>query len=166
MRNDGMKTLDEIIEAMKYCTYIESDCLECPFYSAPDCGVQDDALAYLKEYRSEKLIWEDYRKNLSDMVMKRAKAYEDAAKRLIEKYKELDIGMLNPPLTWDELCMLDAIGEPVWNGSSRRWMLIIDSAADGTWIELINHAGGKERWIQHDLLKAKLYRKPMVKSEK
>ena len=62
-------------------------------------------------------------------------------------------------LTWNELCKLHMIGEPVWNSSTRRWMLVIDSAYDGTWIELINHAGGHEKWIEHDLRKNPLYRK-------
>lgn len=65
----------------------------------------------------------------------------------------------NNPLTWDDLCKLDMIGSPVWNGSTCRWMLLIDSANDGTWIEMINHAGGHEKWIEHDLRKNPLYRK-------
>ena len=63
------------------------------------------------------------------------------------------------PLTWDELCRLEMIGEPVWNSRTTRWMLIIDSANDGTWVDLINHAGGKEHWTEHDLRKNPLYRK-------
>lgn len=69
----------------------------------------------------------------------------------------------NPPLTWDELCRIDMIGEPVWNLATRRWMLLIDSANDNTLIELVNHAGGREHWIEHDLRLAPLYRKPVVK---
>lgn len=62
-------------------------------------------------------------------------------------------------LTWDELCKLHMIGEPVWNSHTRRWMLIIDSASDGTWVDLVNHAGGKEHWMWYDLRKNPLYRK-------
>ena len=62
------------------------------------------------------------------------------------------------PLIWSDLCRLDMIGEPVWNSNSQRWMLIIDSANDNTWIELINHAGGHEKWIGHDARKFPLYR--------
>ena len=65
----------------------------------------------------------------------------------------------NDPLTWDDLCRLEMIGEPVWNSATRRWMLLIDSANDNTWIDLVNHAGGVEHWIEHDLRKAPLYRK-------
>lgn len=69
----------------------------------------------------------------------------------------------NSPLSWDELCRIDMIGEPVWNSGTRRWMLLIDSGSDNTWIELVNHAGGRERWIEHDLRLAPLYRKPKEK---
>ena len=74
----------------------------------------------------------------------------------------------NLPLTWEDLCKLDMIGSPVWNGHTHRWMLIIDSANDGTWIDLVNHAGGKEHWIEHDLRKNPLYRneKKMLKISK
>ena len=62
------------------------------------------------------------------------------------------------PLKWDDLTKIDMIGEPVWNSNSLRWMLLIDSANDRTWIELINDAGGHEKWIEHDTVKFPLYR--------
>lgn len=62
------------------------------------------------------------------------------------------------PAKWDDLCRLEMIGEPVWNSNTRRWMLLIDQANDNNWIELINHAGGHEKWIEHDLRKQPLYR--------
>lgn len=47
-----MKTLDEVIKALEYCTGFDFvRCQDCPGYSEPDCGVQNDALHYLKEYR-------------------------------------------------------------------------------------------------------------------
>ena len=62
-------------------------------------------------------------------------------------------------LTWDELTKIQMIGEPVFNSNSRKWMLLIDS--DGlqrAWIELLNDAGGHERWTEHDAQKFPLYR--------
>ena len=62
------------------------------------------------------------------------------------------------PLSWDDLCRLEMIGEPVFNSNTRRWMLLIDSAADNSWITLVNHAGGEEQWIEHDVQRFPLYR--------
>ena len=83
------------------------------------------------------------------------KLIEDCGCLIHRKHPRLD---LEHPLTWDDLCRLEMIGEPVWNSNSQRWMLIIDSASDNTWIDLVNHAGGKERWIGHDARKFPLYR--------
>ena len=90
-----------------------------------------------------------------------AKAVDNCEKAEAKYTKMILDNNRNDPLTWEDLCKLDMIGSPVWNGNTRRWMLIIDSANDGTWIDLVNHAGGKERWIEHDLRKAPLYRKPV-----
>ena len=62
------------------------------------------------------------------------------------------------PVSWDDLCRVDMIGEPVFNSNTRRWMLLIDSAADNSWITLVNHSGGQEQWIQHDVQRFPLYR--------
>lgn len=88
------------------------------------------------------------------------KLIEDCGCLIHKKDPRLD---LTHPLTWEDLCRLEMIGEPVWNSNTLRWMLLIDSASDGTWIELVNHAGGRERWIEHDLRLAPLYRKPKEK---
>lgn len=61
------------------------------------------------------------------------------------------------PLSWDDLCRVGMIGEPVWNGKTKRWMLLIDSAADNSWITLVNHAGGQEMWIELDVKRCPLY---------
>ena len=61
-------------------------------------------------------------------------------------------------ISWEELTKVGMIGEPVWNSNSRRWMLLIDSSNDRTWIELINDAGGHEKWIEHDAQAKPLYR--------
>ena len=88
-------------------------------------------------------------------------SYEDV-KRLIRDagclIAKADPRLENLPVSWDVLTSVDMIGEPVWNSNTRRWMLLIDSANDRTWVELINHAGGHEKWIEHDLRKFPLYR--------
>ena len=131
-----MKTLslEETIQWMEKCIFEGADWNE-DFWSN-----YTDALNYLKEYRNNlpqyeslKIFW---------------------AERMCD---------LNLPLKWDELCRIDMIGEPVWNGGTRRWMLLIDSGSDNTWIELVNNAGGREHWIEHDLRLAPLYRKPKEK---
>ena len=88
------------------------------------------------------------------------KLIEDCGCLIHRKDPRLDLAH---PLTWSDLCKLEMIGEPVWNSNTLRWMLIIDNASDGTWIELINHAGGHEKWIEHDAKKFPLYR--MKRSE-
>lgn len=62
------------------------------------------------------------------------------------------------PVPWDELTKPQMIGEPLFNSNSRKWMLLIDSASDNTWIDLVNTSGGTERWIEHDAQKYPLYR--------
>ena len=88
-------------------------------------------------------------------------SYDDI-KRLISDagalIQKADPRLENLPVSWDTLTSVDRIGEPVFNSNTRRWMLVIDSANDRTWVELINHAGGHEKWIEHDLLKYPLNR--------
>lgn len=62
------------------------------------------------------------------------------------------------PVAWDELTKPDMIGEPLFNSNSRKWMLLIDSASDNSWVDLVNTSGGTERWIEHDVQKYPLYR--------
>lgn len=62
------------------------------------------------------------------------------------------------PLTWKELTSVDMIGQPVWNSYTRKWMLVIDSDNLKAWVDLANHSGGTERWIEHDAQKYPLYR--------
>ena len=136
-----MKTLNEVIKALEMCTVDECVCIYgCPYSEFADgddsCeyhaipAMQKDALIYLKMYKE---------------LAGDSEAFAE--------WKE------NPPLTWDKLCELHMIGEPVWNSHTRMWMLIIDSASDGTWVDLVNHAGGKEHWMWYDLRKNPLYRK-------
>ena len=61
------------------------------------------------------------------------------------------------PLSWDDLCRVSMIGEPVWNGKTKRWMLLIDSGSGNDWIQLVNHAGGQEMWLELDVKRTPLY---------
>lgn len=114
-----MKTLDEVIVALEYCTGFDFvRCQDCPGYAEPDCGVQNDALHYLKEYRSEKAMWEADRKGLLDWIEQYKEAREKHQQAVIEMKK-------NPPLTWEELRQME--GKPVWIDSVplvRRWVII------------------------------------------
>ena len=63
------------------------------------------------------------------------------------------------PLTWDDLCKLEMVGQPVWNSNTRQWMLLIDSSLDGrSWIDLIDNCGKTFRWMQIDAEMYPLYR--------
>lgn len=62
------------------------------------------------------------------------------------------------PLTWEQLTLVKMIGQPVWNSNTREWMLVIDSDGLNYWVELVNHAGGHEKWVEHDLQAKPLYR--------
>jgi hypothetical protein len=95
-----MKTIDEVITALE------------------DEGVFPDALHYLKEYRSDKAMWEADRKGYLDWIEQYKEAREKHQQAVIELKK-------NPPLTWEELKTME--GKPVWVelGLLRpRWYLI------------------------------------------
>ena len=152
-----MRTLEEVIDSITKQSGLEIRDVRKPEKDRfwVDRETYNDALHYLREYRSDMKQWESDRKGYEDWI----KRYKDAR----DKHQQAVIELKrNDPLTWDELCRIDMIGEPVWNWGSRRWMLLIDSANDNTWIELVNHAGGREHWIEHDLRLALLYRKPVV----
>ena len=88
-----MKTLDEVIYQLENCAY------------AP---LTEEALHYLKMYRSDQIEWDANRKAWDlveeDLISARMKH--------IARLKELDIGTLNEPLDWDELRTME--GKPVW----------------------------------------------------
>lgn len=145
-----MKTLDEVID---YCEG-KQNCGEW-------VGIAD-ALHYLKAFRDAKDTLEAEKDRYSEAVRNCEQAENKFRKmedELNDIRREHIEQMKNDPLTWDDLCRLEMIGEPVWNSNTLRWMLIIDNASDGTWIDLVNHAGGHEKWIEHDLRKNPLYRK-------
>ena len=120
-----MKTLDEVIKVfeMRCC----QGCDECPYYPDDCLSYLDeplsDALHYLKEYRSEKAMWEADRKGYLNWIEQYKEAREKHQQAVIELKK-------NPPLTWDELKQME--GKPVWveeryrNGDlkSSGWWLI------------------------------------------
>ena len=104
-----MRTLDEVIKA------VEED-LECANVSYPetfyDYDNHKDALYYLKEYRSDMQMYAANQKHWEDELQQKIKDFGDAKDRYIARLKELDIGTLNEPLTWDELRTME--GKPVW----------------------------------------------------
>lgn len=111
-----MKTLDEVITGLEYCTGFDFvRCQDCPGYSEPDCGVQNDALHYLKELKEAREI----------LAKAREEAYEQ-----IEDFKTDVLSKMsnNDPLTWDELKQME--GKPIWieadNGQEqfKHWFII------------------------------------------
>lgn len=114
-----MKTLDEVITALEYCTGFDFvRCQDCPGYSEPDCGVQTDALNYLKEYRDRKETLRNWtekaiseQQNLSDAItfMQAYRDDKDDLTALRAYWKEQNE---NNALTWDELRTME--GKPVW----------------------------------------------------
>lgn len=91
--------------------------------------------------------------------------YEEVKEAIIKMSDVADIiteADLRPdttdPLTWKELTSVDMIGQPVWNSNTLKWMLVIDSDNLKAWVDLANHSGGTERWIEHDAQKYPLYR--------
>ena len=82
-----MKTLDEVIAELE------------------DEGLFADALHYLKEYRSDKVMWEADRKGYLNWIEQYKEAREKHQQAVIELKK-------NPPLTWQELKQME--GKPIW----------------------------------------------------
>lgn len=111
-----MKTLDEVIEAMtnEICLNSKADCWEVPV------NLYGVIIHYLHEYRSEKIQWEADRKLWADNQEQVA----ETRQKYIDKLKELEIGTMNDPLTWDELKEME--GKPVWVETKKfgsRWYL-------------------------------------------
>lgn len=126
-----MKTLDEVIKAFEicigyYCSNTEHDV--CPYLGESDMGCmkepEKDALYYLKMYRSDMQMYAENQKHWEDELAQKIKDFGDAKERYIARLKELDIGTLNEPLTWDELKAME--GKPVWikllgKGKWKKW---------------------------------------------
>lgn len=128
-----MKTLDEVIKAFECCENGEpySNCKECSYIGIGSCCLEreNDALLYLKMYRSDKLQWEADRKmwakkgpeieKKQDKLIKAAKGFQKA-KAEMEKISADYVALKqwlaeqqkNPPLTWEQLKQME--GKPIW----------------------------------------------------
>lgn len=102
-----MKTLDEVIESITTQSGLEIRNVQKPERDRfwVDRDTYNDALHYLKEYRSEKAMWEADRKGYLNWIEQYKEAREKHQQAVIELKK-------NPPLTWDELKTME--GKPVW----------------------------------------------------
>ncbi len=135
-----MKTLDVVITALTICKNpdINRNCKDCPMPDTQECmGIlMNDALHYLKMYRSDKLQWEADKKAYEDERQKAIHATKKARERYIALAKDTkdELAVLrdywaeqqeNRSLTWDELMTM--VGKPVWvevlrdNGHHYKW---------------------------------------------
>ena len=120
-----MKTLDEVIDSITKQSGLE---IRDQLHPEKDRfwvnrETYNDALFYLKEYRSEKQIWESDRNHYEDWI----EQYKDSRNKHQQAVTEM---LKNPPLTWDELKQM--VEEPVWieyehsnhRDSGKRWFII------------------------------------------
>ena len=126
-----MKTLDEVINIFEKACDLEQRCKDCSGCLAHDEGCPNDgantvpdALHYLKMYRSDMQMYADNQKYWEDELKQMIKDFGAAKDRYIKRLKELDIGTLNDPLTWDEIKTME--GKPVWVECwlGKRWGLV------------------------------------------
>lgn len=127
-----MKTLDEVIKAWSICfsDISRSNCTGCPYAdedgeSACFNHDREDALHYLKMYRSDQIQWEADRENWRD----KWETYIEAREMHIDAVKELK---RNDPLSWEQLKQMT--GKPVWveynlhisdrDARSRMWIIV------------------------------------------
>lgn len=149
-----MRTIEDVITALNMCT-TGVDCRECPYFG-DDCEnltrLRSDAVRYLYMYQGAL--------RAVDAVDKLRKECKAARDKHIAALKEMEIGLLNEPLSWDELFSLDMVGKPVWSAAKRSWMLIIDSALDNrSWVDLVDSSGKQVRIEPHGLKQYQLYRR-------
>ena len=117
-----MKTLDEVIDSITKQSGLEIRDIKKPDKDRfwVDRETYNDALYYLKEYRSEKIIWESDRKHYEDWI----EQYKETRDKHQQAVKEM---LKNPPLTWDELQEME--GKPVWIVNERlgwaNWEIIL-----------------------------------------
>ena len=113
-----MKTLDEVIKALELCNDDTADCKDCPYRDLNEGGLEcaswnlEEGINYLKMYRSDMQMYAVNQKLWEDKLAQKIKEFGDAKDRYIAKLKELDIGTLNEPLSWDELKQM--VMKPVW----------------------------------------------------
>ena len=121
-----MRTLDEVITVMNH---VEFCCTNCKLQF--DCDevecFLEDALHYLKMYRSDQIQWEADREDWRD----KWETYIEARERHLDAVKELK---RNDPLSWEQLKQM--VGKPVWveynfqigdkefRDKSKRWCII------------------------------------------
>ena len=149
-----MLTLEETIQWMDKVIFEGADWDE-DFWSN-----YTDAIHYLKMYRSDKLQYEADRKNWTDNYAVKLGQLENATAKHMQALKELQIGMKNDPLTWEELFSLGLIGRPVWSEEKHAWFLIADSALDNrSWVDLADACGKITRLGPHDLKQVRLYKR-------
>ena len=122
-----MRTLDEVIKAWSICfsDNSRSNCTGCPYAdedgeSACFNHDRDDALHYLKMYRSDQIQWEAAREDWNE----KWETFFVARERHLDAVKELK---RNDPLSWSELQQME--GKPVWVETSDsirrcRWMFV------------------------------------------
>ena len=101
-KDNRMKTLDEVIEALEICSQIDAECEKCPYKSTAKgwCEEKDrDALHYLKAYKDDK----------DDLTAHRAYWKEQHE---------------NNALTWDELQKMK--GKAVWieTDNAKFWTVV------------------------------------------
>jgi len=169
-----MKSLDDVIDAMERCSKPHYfDCKGCPYEdddAEVGCRSDDrdaDVLNYLKMYRSDMIQWEADRRLWGEELSQRIREFDEAKNKLIAKFKELNVGTLNEPLTPDELFSYKLIGTPLWWEEKKEWLLVTDSALDNrSWIQL-HDAYGKSILIeQQGSKKYSLYRTKPRKDNK
>lgn len=138
----SMKTIDEIIE-----TVTGLDCEGGGWWllSGED---KDYVLHYLKEGRSDRILLERERKYWKNLLSKSVEGYREARNLFIQKAKQLGIGTLNDPLSWDEL--KEMVGKPVWVEEKYslsdewygKWEVIDDvwedNCAEDTYLQMTN----------------------------
>ena len=77
-----MKTLDEVIKAMDWCTDLDqSGCNACPYADSDQIiCFKDDALFYLKEYRSkrERILTIERKMGKYEKIIEEIERNEDA----------------------------------------------------------------------------------------
>ena len=114
-----MNTLDEVITVFETGMLISDKPVNEAFRE-----FNSDALHYLKEYRSDKAMWEADRKGYLDWIEQYKEACEKHQQAVIKlKLKEKEVNEIltdyvalkqwwaeqqeNPPLTWQELELMD-----------------------------------------------------------
>lgn len=103
-----MKTLDEVIDIFEKACDLERRCEDCTGCLGQEEGCPNDgadavpdALHYLKEYRSDKMLYEADRKYWEEEYSKAVEDCKKAAAKHLEALK--DLKGINDPLSRDEL---------------------------------------------------------------